>query len=158
MDASQICCFSVSISDAVVLNNVNIMSSLIAPKVVDPFIDLASSPKGICVSIFMPNYAGKLKKLSRFKNLLRQTEELLGANGRSAEFAAELLQPAAVLPSQISFWQRSGGIALFLSKGMFHYYHLPLVFEEIVVVSDQFYLDPLSSLIKGSMSKASALN
>ena len=112
------------------------------------FKDLIDYPKGLCVSIFMPNYACKPKQIARFNNLMRQAEELLEANRRGPAFALQFLQPASFLSRNARFWQQpSQGIAVFLAAGICRYYHLPIIFEELVVVTDRFHLEPLCPLI-----------
>lgn len=111
------------------------------------------SPK-LCVSIYMPIYRGKVSpqyNLTRFKNLIRQAEELLEGNRRSPVGILKILQPALLLLTDSDFWQRQDrGLVVFLADGVFHYYHLPIAFEEMVIVSDRFDMKALQPLLATS--------
>lgn len=110
------------------------------------------SPK-LCVSLYMPIYKNKAKlyNLTRFKNLVRQAEELLGANRRNPVIALNILRPALTLLNDPNFWQsQSQGLAVFLADHQFYYYHLPIQLEELVVVADQFYLKPILLMSSGN--------
>jgi hypothetical protein len=114
---------------------------------------LLEKQNGWCVSIFMPTHrAGPATQQDpiRFKNLLREAKEHLLASGLRAPQVKRLLKPAQRLMADSLFWQhQSDGIAMFLSHEMFHYYRLPFVFEELVVVADRFHVKPLLSFLSG---------
>lgn len=99
----------------------------------------------------MPIYEGKNSlqySLGRLKNLIRQAEELLGANRRNPTTALKILQPALALLNDLQFWQRrEQGLAIFLVDETIYAYHLPLMLEELVVVDNQFYIKPLLPLM-----------
>ena len=105
----------------------------------------------LCVSIYMPIYFGKNHhqyNKDRFKNLIRQTEELLGAYRRNSAIALNVLQPVLTLLNDVQFWQHQNqGFAIFLAEGMMRYYHLPLMLEELVVVENRFHLKPLKPMM-----------
>ena len=104
-----------------------------------------------CVSIYMPTVqagAETQQNPIRFKNLIRQAEAALQENYqlRHPE-VLNLLQPAMDL-DQEDFWQhQDSGLAIFAANNFFHYYKLPLDFEESVLVGEQFYLKPLMPLL-----------
>jgi hypothetical protein len=128
------------------------MSSLLINKHKNnDFTSLIEQPKELCVSIYMPIYGKKAEiqtNFSRLKNLLRQAQELLGANRRSPVLALKLLRPASVLLNDPGFWlSQDRGLVIFLADGIFHYYRLPLVFEELVVVATHFHFQPLFPLL-----------
>lgn len=106
-----------------------------------------------CVSIYMPTTtAGSETRQNpiRLKNLLRQVESHLQEQYslRHSEISS-LLQPAVDL-DQDEFWQNQDeGVAIFLTNGFMRHYSLPLKFEELVVVSNQFHLKPLLPLLTG---------
>ena len=105
------------------------------------------------LSIFMPTYragAEIQQNRPRLKNLLHQAEERLAAVFRRPVEAKRFLSPIQKLLGDELFWQHPGdGLAIFLSQDMFRYYHLPLKFEELVVVSDRFNIKPLLPLFSG---------
>ena len=109
--------------------------------------------KGPCVSVFMPTHRSGPETQQdpiRLKNLIREAEERLIARGLRAPEAKELLGPAERLLRDGLFRQhQSDGLAMFLSLGVFHYYPLPFVFEELVIVTDRFHIKPLLPLLSG---------
>ena len=113
----------------------------------DDLKSLASEREWPCVSIYMPTYhrGGETQQdWIRFKNLLREAQRLMRAGGLRARQASELLEPAQSLVIEVPFWQhQSDGFAAFLSRGLFHYYQMPLRMKELVVVTHRFHLKPL---------------
>jgi hypothetical protein len=109
--------------------------------------------KGPCVSVFMPMHRSGSETQQdpiRLKNLIREAEERLITRGIPAPEARELLEPAERLLRDGLFRQhQSDGLAMFLSLGVFHYYLLPFVFEELVIVTDRFHIKPLLPLLSG---------
>jgi hypothetical protein len=112
---------------------------------------LMESCGGDCVSIYMPTHrAGSEIQQGRIrlKNLLSQAEDLLTERGLRKPEIDEVLGPARMMTKYHEFWiHQSDGLAAFLSGGDFHYYRVPLEFQELVVVSDRFHLKPLIPLI-----------
>ena len=110
---------------------------------------LVEQPQGLCVSIYMPTYrAGDIQQNPiRFKNVMRKAEELLVDSGLSDREALEILKPAQEIDN-VDFWEhQDNGLAMFIADGIFHYYCLPLNFDELVVVTDHFHLKPLLPLL-----------
>ena len=99
------------------------------------------------VSLFMPTHrTGRETEQDpiRFKNLLREAEERLLAKGLRSPDVREMLKPAKRLLQEPSFWRnQSHGLAVLLTSEEFHFYRLPLPFEELVVISQCFHLKPL---------------
>ncbi len=114
---------------------------------------LIQPPEGLCISIFMPTYRAGIETQQnsiRLKNLLTEAQETLLANGLRLPEAQKLLDPVRALEDDGLFWQRqSDGLAIFVAPGVFHYYCLPIKFEELVVVNEQFHLKPLLPLFSG---------
>jgi hypothetical protein len=114
---------------------------------------LIKNQQGPSISIFMPTHqVGRETQQNtiRLKNLLNEAKERLTANGLRAPEARDLLEPARALLENGLFWQRqSDDLALFLSSELVRTYQLPLDFEELVVVSDRFYIKPLLPLFSG---------
>ncbi|MEQ9667198.1 hypothetical protein [Coleofasciculus sp. G2-EDA-02] len=113
---------------------------------------LVTQPEGLCVSIFMPTHtAGPQIKQDpiRFKNLMGKAEAQLVEQGMRSADAQEMLKSAQELDRD-DFWRHQNqGLALFIAPNFFRYYRLPLDFEELVVVGEQFHLKPLMPLLTG---------
>lgn len=111
------------------------------------FRTLINTHEGLCVSIYMPTYrlSPETKQNPiRFKNLLREAEKRLITGGLRSTEAKKLLKPANALLKDSLFWQyQSDGLAVFISPEVFRYFHLPLRFEELLVVTDRFHIKPL---------------
>lgn len=113
---------------------------------------LVTQPEGLCVSIFMPTHtAGPQIKQDpiRFKNLMGKAEAQLVEQGMRSADAQEMLKSAQELDRD-HFWRHQNhGLALFIAPSFFRYYRLPLDFEELVVVGEQFHLKPLMPMLTG---------
>jgi len=110
---------------------------------------LMSSQDGIHVSVYMPTYhAGAETRQNpiRFKNLLREAEELLLAKSLPADVVQALLEPLQAFTDDYEFWQhQSYGLAVLRRADTLRLFPLPVNLEELVVVGDQFHLTPLWS-------------
>ena len=119
---------------------------------------LLTGYSGWHVSLFMPTHrAGRDLEQDpiRLNNLLREAEQRLQDKGLQQDKALqgkglrspdvrEMLKPAQRLLQEPGFWRnQSDGLALFFTPETFHYYRLPLPFEELVVISNRFHLKPL---------------
>jgi len=102
------------------------------------------------ISMFMPVFrAGRETEQNpiRFKNLLQEAENRLLAKDLRAPDVRKFLAPARKLLDEPGFWRKqSDGLAVLLSQDTFEYYRLPLSFEELVVISENFHLKPLLPL------------
>lgn len=124
--------------------------SLLSLDELKTIIDQAQSP---CVSLYMPTYragAETQQNTIRFKNVIKQAEQLLQENyGLERQQASALLQPAMEL-DQDEFWQhQEEGLALFVGQDFLRYYCVPIAFDELVMVGDRFHLKPLMPLLVG---------
>jgi hypothetical protein len=80
----------------------------------------------------------------RFKNLLQEAEERLQSEGYRSPDVKEMMEPAERLLHSPGFWQnQSHGLAVFLSNDDFHYYRLPLHFDELVFIGPSYHIKPL---------------
>lgn len=117
---------------------------------IDELKTLVENPKSPCISIYMPTQkAGPEVRQNpiRFKNLVREAEERLDAIGIRHTEAVDLLKSAHELDT-VEFWENQDqGLVIFISPDVFRYYQLPMEFQELVVVSDQFHLKPLLHII-----------
>jgi hypothetical protein len=104
-----------------------------------------------CVSLYLPTHRGGSEEDPiRWKNLLRQAEELLAARNLRSTEIRELLEPAHRLLTLTPFWKNLGdGLAFFCASGLERAYRLPLSFPEMVVVADHFHVKPLLPLLSG---------
>lgn len=114
---------------------------------------LVEQSNGPCVSIYMPTVKGGSEVQQnpiRFKNLMRDAEERLVAQGMRDTEAVELLTPAQQELDKDEFWQnQNDGLAVFIAPGLLRYYCLPLAFKEFVAVTEQFHLKPLLPALTG---------
>lgn len=117
---------------------------------IDELKTLVESPQSPCVSLYMPmQKAGPEVRQNpiRFKNLIREAENRLDAMEIRHTEAVEFLKQAHELDTS-EFWENQDhGLVIFISPTVFRYYQLPVEFQELVVVSDQFHLKPLLQLI-----------
>jgi hypothetical protein len=99
------------------------------------------------ISLFMPTqHQGPETEQNRirFKNLLKEAEQRLHAKDIRTPDVHALLQPAQDLLERPGFWRhQSEGLAVFVSTESFVYYRLPIPFNELLVISDNFHLKPL---------------
>jgi hypothetical protein len=99
------------------------------------------------ISIFLPTHrSGRETEQDpiRFKNLLNDAEKRLLDEGVRRPEVETLLRPAKDLLLKSDFWRyTSDGLALFLSSDVFKTYRLPVLFDQIMVISSQFHLKPL---------------
>lgn len=106
-----------------------------------------------CVSIYIPTHRIGVETQQdpiRLKNQLREAEKLLSDLGLGTRDVQTILEPASKLLQDTGFWQhQSEGLAIFLSPNSVRHYCLPLNFEELVVVNDNFYIKPLLPLFTG---------
>jgi hypothetical protein len=104
-----------------------------------------------CLSIYMPGVkaGGEVRQNSiRFKNLLKQAEEIMVEAGYRGADTRLFLGPGYELVVDEMFWQRlSEGFVVFLSTNTTRFYRLPLTFEEMVLLGDSFYIKPLMPLL-----------
>lgn len=107
------------------------------------------------LSLYMPTHRAGAETQQdpiRFKNLLGQAESRLADYGLRTPEAQEFLERASdeLLQDEIFWQQQSDGLALFTAPDLFRYYRLPLDFEEIVTVGDQFYIKPVFKFFQNS--------
>jgi Bacterial archaeo-eukaryotic release factor family 7 len=123
------------------------MSSLTQEELMSVIAD-AQAP---AVSIFLPVHrAGPdiQQDPIRLKNLLKQAEHLLIAEGSRPVQARELLAPVSDLLDEADFWRhQEDGLAILRSPKIFRVYRLPLAFDELCSVSERFYVKPLLPLL-----------
>jgi hypothetical protein len=114
---------------------------------------LLETRPGWHVSMFMPMIqrgSETQQNPIRCKNLLRQAEEQLLANGLRSQEVHEFLQPVQQLLPNRDFWQRqSHGLALYTAPRVFRNYRVPLPLDELVVVTQRFHIKPLLPLLSG---------
>lgn len=84
----------------------------------------------------------------RFKNLLRQAEERLLAEGMRSVQVRDLLKAPQRLLQDQAFWRhQSDGLAVYFSEDLFQFFRLPIEFAELLVISDRFHVKPLLPLL-----------
>lgn len=104
------------------------------------------------VSLYLPTLVTGDTEQNRilFKNLLRQAEDKLVAEGLRAPEARALLAPGEELLNNNDFWQhQSNGLAAFFGRGLFRSYRVPLELRETVMTGKRCYVKPLLTLLHG---------
>jgi hypothetical protein len=111
---------------------------------------LAQQVASPSISIFLPTHrAGQDTQQDpiRFKNLLREAEKQFLDNGTGPREVSALLQPAQALLDDSNFWSHQhDGLAVFIAEDDFHYYHLPFSVEELLIISQAYYVRPVLPL------------
>lgn len=111
---------------------------------------LAQQTSSSSISIFLPTHrTGHETRQDpiRFKNLLREAEKQLLGSGLDSREASAFLQPAQSLLDNSNFWQyQRDGLAVFMAADDFHYYHLPFSVEELLIISQTYYVKPVLPL------------
>lgn len=117
------------------------------------FIELIEHKDKVCVSIFMPAHpVGREMQQDpiRLRNLLTEAQTKLEESGMRQPDAIEFLKPINELLDDEDFWQhQSEGLAIFRSSDLFRYYRLPILLDELVVVSKEFHTKPIMPLLAG---------
>jgi len=106
-----------------------------------------------CISLYMTAHRfGREQQQDpiRFKNLATRAEKKLLEYGVGRSEVQELMRPMENLITDNDFWQhQSDGLAVFLSTDFTRVFRVPSQFEEIVVISKNFYIKPLLPLVNG---------
>jgi hypothetical protein len=114
-------------------------------------IRLSEQRGGYRVSVFLPTPGpdvGTHRHGVRLKNLLRQAEQAIRADGVSAATAQLVLTPARRLLNEPRHSEPSGdGLALFCEQGSVRQFRVPLRLPELVAVGDRFLIRPLLPLL-----------
>jgi hypothetical protein len=106
----------------------------------------------MCISLYMPTHkVGREQQQDpiRLDNLITQAQEKLLKHGLRRPQVQDLVGPAAeLLTGEQDFWQhQSEGLAIFLSDGYSKIFRLPLKFQELLVIAENFHLKPLLPLL-----------
>lgn len=116
----------------------------------DQLKELAQQTANPSISIFLPTHrAGQETQQDpiRFKNLLRNAEKKLLDSGMGPREVSALLQPAQAFMGDSNFWNHQGdGLAVFMAADDFHYYHLPFSVDELLIISQTYYVKPVLPL------------
>lgn len=117
----------------------------------DELKELAMRTDGTCVSIYMPAHRVGWEQQQdpvRLKNLLDEAEGQLVEAGIRSPDARTLLENAQGLLEDNDFWQhQSDGLAVFIDGEGTRTYRLPLDFDELVFVGEQFHIKPLLPMV-----------
>ncbi len=103
-----------------------------------------------CISLYMPTHrfgSEQQEDPIRLKNLLAEAEAKLTVQGIRRPQIQKLMRPAEELLWNSDFWRyQSEGLAVFLSTDFSRIYRLPVAFEELLVIANNFHIKPLLSL------------
>lgn len=112
---------------------------------------LAELEDDICISLYMPTHryeSNWSQNPTRLKNLLRNAQIQLRDQGYRGKEVDEILSEARQQLDRAEFWRgMSNGLAVFITEENTEFFRLPLTFDEIVIVNNQFHLKPLFPLI-----------
>ena len=111
---------------------------------------LAAVEGEACLSIYMPTEQATAtgdEARIRFKNLLRQAEKAVAAQGwQTRRFTAKIAGGWRLLEDK-DFWRRrSKGLAVFVTPESFQFHQLPIAFEEGCTLGRRFRVRPLIPL------------
>ncbi len=110
----------------------------------DDLAALVDQPHTVTVSLYLPT---PRREPGRLADLIRRAEHELARDGLGTR---EILAPAHALAADPAFWRRAAdGVAVFLRAGWSRVFRLPLVFDELAVVSDRCQVLPLLPLLAG---------
>ena len=105
------------------------------------------------VSVYLPTHPLTTQATEdeiRYKNLMRQAQELLVTGGMRTPEAKTFLQEACSLLDDGGFWRIGGrGMAVFVGPSGTSVYRVPMEFEEFVVVAERHHVKPLLPLMSG---------
>lgn len=104
-----------------------------------------------CISIYMPTHpigSDQQQNPIRLKNLLTRAKKDLLAYGLRRPDTESLLRPADELLLNSDFWaHQREGLAIFLSKDFARTYRLPIKFDELTIIANNFHIKPLLPLL-----------
>jgi len=113
----------------------------------DQLKELAQQTASPSISIFLPTHrTGQDAQQDpiRFKNLLRDAEKQFLGSGMGPREVGALLQSGQALLDDSNFWNhQQDGLAVFMSADDFHYYPLPFRVEELLVIAQSYYVNPV---------------
>lgn len=111
---------------------------------------LAQQTANPSISIFLPTHrAGQDTQQDpiRFKNLLRDAEKQFLDSGMGPREVDALLKPAQALLDDSNSWNhQSEGLAVFMTSDEFHYFPLPFRVEELLIIAQSYYVQPVLPL------------
>lgn len=113
---------------------------------------LAEARDDVCISLYMPTHRNESdwsQNTTRLKNLLREARNQLRDQDYREDEIDDILGEARQLLDRTGFWRESigDGLALFIGRTFTDAFRLPLTFDEVAVVEQQFHLKPLFPLI-----------
>lgn len=111
---------------------------------------LATQKQDPVVSIYMPTHrAGQdtYQDPIRYKNLLKDAEQLLEHRGMSRRDVENFMKPAQDLLNESFFWEHQrDGLVVFTGPDSFDYFQLPFQVKAQVVAAQAHYMKPVLPL------------
>ncbi|MBD3181590.1 hypothetical protein GF312_04805 [Candidatus Poribacteria bacterium] len=108
----------------------------------------------ICVSMYLPTsrtWPETQTNTARLKNVISKAEEQIADQGvRRPEVQGFLARAKELLENEELWRHPSDGLAIFLSRDRFDFYRLPLDFQELVFVGNNFHIKPLIPLFSNN--------
>ncbi|MBI4671000.1 MAG: hypothetical protein HY741_04955 [Chloroflexi bacterium] len=113
----------------------------------EDLVTLAKHQDRWAVSLYMalhPKNGERRQSAIQLRQLLKEAEQRLSANGAPGSVQRALLDPAHALVEEMPFWESIGdGLALFSAPELFRSYQCPAHFSDRVVVARHLYVKPL---------------
>jgi hypothetical protein len=119
----------------------------------EELLELAEMNHTNCVSIFIPTHRKgestlKGKDALNFKHQVREIRSKLESRGMDDLEVNTFLEPINELLEDGEFWRNQlDGLAVFLSDKIFRKYSVPVHFDELNYLSNEFYLKPLIQVL-----------
>lgn len=108
---------------------------------------LLGQQQPVSLSILLPVHRASQDTLQnpiRFKNLIREAEHKLAANGLDSAAVRDLLAPLEARILDFEFWQhQQEGLAVYRTANFVDWVETPWPLRELTVVSPHFHLKPL---------------
>lgn len=102
------------------------------------------------VSIFIPTFEANKDEQNRigFKNAIKEVKSTLKNHNVSEERIESILKPIEKLANIEGFWsQQAKGLSIYANEHVMEYARLPIHFEAMTYVGEEFYFKPVLSLL-----------
>lgn len=115
-------------------------------------LEISKVQNATCISIFIPTHRAGEETLEgqdalQLKNQLKEVRKKLEEEKMDEHDIEAFERPIHELIEDSEFWRhQSDGLAIFISEDVFKTYTVPVSFEPMTYISNEFYLLPLMSI------------